>query len=132
MSSLQGREAPHSSQYSSVGRVRGVSRETGSRAVGAEQAYSGLADDWRGRCDGGGGTRCLPRGKRGTGGLRGFRAFGRPQIFPADGNGSKIDGLHNMPPKLRERGPFPARYPVPYDEKDPSRAHSILCDERLL
>ena len=29
-----------------------------------------------------------------------------------------------MPPKLRERGPFPARYPVPYDAKDPSRAHS--------
>ena len=43
MSSLQGREAPHSSQYSSVGRVRGVSRETGSRAVGAEQAGSRTA-----------------------------------------------------------------------------------------
>ena len=115
----------------------GAGRFPGNRFAGGRRrtggfTYSGLADDWRGRCDGGGGTRCLPRGKRGTGGLRGFRAFGRPQIFPADGNGSKIDGLHNMPPKLRERGPFPARYPVPYDEKDPSRAHSILCDERLL
>ena len=104
------------------------------RAVGAEQAGSRTAGS---RMTGAGGaTREAGRdasrvgnGERGACVVPGVWA---PPDLPRRWNGSKIDGLHNMPPKLRERGPFPARYPVPYDEKDPSRAHSILCDERLL